>query len=71
MAGKIYNYFLKAGELGGSKATLKLQELTDTNAVQAISITDSDENIELFEKAMKEINQQFKNGITVMRVASY
>ena len=67
MAGKIYNYFLKAGEVGGVKATIKLQELTDVNAVQAISISDSEENIKIFELAMKEINKQFNGGSTSRR----
>ncbi len=68
MAGKIYNYFLKAGEIGGVKATTKLQELTEINSVQAISISDSEENIKIFELAMTEINRQFKGGSTTRRV---
>jgi hypothetical protein len=65
MAGKIYNYFLKAGETGGAKATVKLSVLTGVNSAQAISIPDSEENVRIFEEAMKRIEKEFGGRSTV------
>jgi hypothetical protein len=59
MATKIHSYYLQAGELGGIEARAKLSMLTNVNSFQAASIPDTDENIQLFEKAMKSIVKEF------------
>jgi len=69
MAGKIYNFFLKAGETGGTRATAKLSMLTGVNSSQAISIPDSIENLEVFEAAMEKIEKEF-GGRSTVRIIS-
>ena len=61
MATKIHSYYLKAGEIGGIEARAKLSMLTNVNSFQAASIPDTDENIRIFEEAMKKIVKEFNN----------
>jgi len=65
MASKIYSYYLTAGEIGGVKARTKLSVLTKITSIQASSIPDSEENIALFENAMKQIVKEFEGGSTI------
>lgn len=55
----IYDLYVKAGEIGGVKARTKLSMLTKISSVQANSMTDSPENLKIFESAMKEIYKEF------------
>lgn len=59
MASRLYSYYLKAGEIGGVKARTKLSILTRITSIQASSIIDSEENVLLFEDAMKQIVEEF------------
>lgn len=62
MAAKIYDYYLKAGEIGGIKARTKLSMLTKITSGQANSIDDTEANIKIFEEAMKLILKEFGDG---------
>ncbi|HVD98399.1 MAG TPA: GAF domain-containing protein [Cytophagaceae bacterium] len=64
MASKIYAYYLKAGELGGLQARTRLSVLTQTSAIQASSVEDSEKNIKLFEDAMKQLSLEFSSEAT-------
>ena len=55
MATQLYSLFLKAGEIGSVKARTKLSVLAKINSNQVSSIPDSKGNIDMFEKAMKQI----------------
>jgi len=59
MANAIYNYYVKAGEIGGVKARTKLSMITKISSVQATSMPETAENVRMFEAAMKEIYKEF------------
>lgn len=59
MASRLYSFYLKAGEIGGVKARTRLSVLTKITSIQASSIIDSEENVILFEEAMKQIVEEF------------
>ncbi len=59
MATKIHSYYLQAGEIGGVEARAKLSMLTNVNSFQAASIPDTEENVEIFEEAMRKIVKEF------------
>jgi hypothetical protein len=68
MADKIRSYYLKAGEMGGVKARARLSLLTSINSIEANDIPDSEENIMIFEKAMKHIMKEFNGDSSVTSV---
>lgn len=61
MAGKLYSYYLKAGEIGGVKARTRLSVLTRITSIHALSMKDSEEDIKFFEETMKQIEEEFRN----------
>ncbi len=67
MANKIHSYYLKAGEIGGIEARAKLSMLTSVNSFQAASLPDTDENIKLFEEAMKKVVKEFNKESTYIK----
>ncbi len=64
MADKIHSFYLKAEEMGGIKARAKLSMLTAVDSYQARSIPDSEDNMKIFEKAMKQLVKEFNSGNT-------
>lgn len=56
----LYNFYLRADELGGMKARTKFSMLTKLTSVEAKSMADTSENIALFEKSFKAIQEEFK-----------
>lgn len=60
MGDKILKYYDEASKLGGLKAKMRLAVLTVIPSSKAAVEPDSPENIEKFEKAMKEIGKEFK-----------
>ncbi|HVD98400.1 MAG TPA: hypothetical protein VNB90_09365 [Cytophagaceae bacterium] len=62
MAAKMYSYYLKAEEMGGIKARAKLSLLTTVDSYQARTMPDSEDNLQLFEKAMKQIIKEFNTN---------
>ena len=59
MAEKIHSYYLQAEEIGGLEARAKLSILTTINSHQAKSIPDTEDTIQVFEKAMKKLVKEF------------
>mgnify|MGYP001172899065 CR=1 FL=1 len=55
MGQALNNYFLKAKEKGGLQAQVKLAMITKMSSDDAIQAPDSEENIKLFEDAIKKI----------------
>lgn len=64
MAQKLYDYFLRAGELGGIQARTRLSGLSKMTSVEAKSIPDSDEKIKLLETHFKTLISEFGKGST-------
>ncbi len=64
MADKIHSFYLKAEEIGGIKARAKLSMLTAVDSYQARTIPDSEDNLKLFEKAMKQLVKEFNTTDT-------
>jgi len=63
MGKTLYDFYLKAGEIGGINARTRLSMLTKISSSQANSMPDSPVNIQLFEEAMKSILKEFGNGV--------
>lgn len=59
MGDKTHSYYLKVEEIGGMEAKAKLSILTTSNSHEAKTISDSDNTIEIFEKAMKRLVKEF------------
>ncbi len=57
----LYNFYLKAGEIGGIKARTRLSVLTKITSMQASLMPDEDATIKEFEKAIKSISDEFGN----------
>lgn len=63
MGEKLVEYYTRAIELGGEKAQLRLGLITCIPLIFAKGLEDSPENIEAFEKAIKEIEKEYKGGL--------
>ncbi len=70
MASKLYSYYLRAGEIGGVKARTRLSILTKITSIQASSVPDTDEHINAFEEAMKQIKAEFPNALKGTSIAT-
>ena len=68
MGQKLYDYFLRAGELGGVKARTKLSIITKISSSEAISLPDEASKIKVFDEAwpliVKEFGQTTKTAET-------
>ena len=62
MGQKLYEYFIKAGELGGINARTKLSSMTKIPSMQAKICDDSPELIANFELAMETIYKEFSTS---------
>ncbi len=62
MAEKIHSFYMRAEEIGGVRARAKLSMLTLIDSYQARSLPDSDDTIQLFESAMKQLVKEFNKG---------
>jgi len=56
---KLAEYYKKAEQMGGKKAILRLGLLTCVPLIFADNLDDSPENIDTFEKAIKEIEKEY------------
>ncbi|MCX7880461.1 MAG: hypothetical protein N2517_07345 [Ignavibacteria bacterium] len=61
MGEKLLKFYEQAYKLGGIKAQMRLAILTLLPSTKAKDEPDSQENIQKFEKAMKEIEKEFEN----------
>lgn len=61
MGQKLAEYYKRAEKIGGNKASLRLSLLTCIPLIFARIIEDSPENIEIFEKAIKKIEDKYAN----------
>ncbi len=60
MAVKLEEFYNKADKLGSMKAKMRLALMTGISNVAAANAPDSPENISMFEKAMSEIEKEYK-----------
>lgn len=63
MGEKLIEYYKKAQKIGGKKAQLRLGLITCVPLIFAKVLEDSPENIEAFEKAIKEIEKEHKGEL--------
>lgn len=63
MGEKLIEYYKKAEEIGGKKAQLRLGLLTCIPLIFAKVLEDSPESVEMFEKALAEIEKEHKGEI--------
>jgi hypothetical protein len=62
MAQKLYDYFLKAGDLGGIQARTRLSVLSKMTSTEAKSLPDTDDKIKLLEAHFQVIAKEFGKG---------
>lgn len=60
MGEKLTQFYTKVKEVGGIKAQMRLALITKMSKKKASQEPDSPENIRVFEKAMAEIEKEFK-----------
>ena len=60
MGAKLLEFYEKATKLGSIKATMRLAILTKISSVKAKELPDTPENIAIFQKAISEIQKEFK-----------
>lgn len=65
MAQQLYNYFLKAGELGGVQARTRLSILTKMTSIEAKNMPDSEEKIKLVDQHYHMLVKEFGKGSSV------
>lgn len=63
MGEKLIEYYKKAEEIGGKKAQMRLGLLTCIPLIFAKVLEDAPDNIETFEKAIKEIEKEHKGEL--------
>jgi hypothetical protein len=59
MGQKLKKYYEKAEAIGGMKARIRLALLTRLSSISASVESDSEENIEKFDQAMKIVQKEF------------
>jgi hypothetical protein len=65
MAQKLYDFFLRAGELGGVQARTRLSILSRMTSTEAKSVADTDDKIKLLEMHLQAVAREFgKSGST-------
>ncbi|MDN4163955.1 GAF domain-containing protein [Cytophagales bacterium LB-30] len=65
MAQKLYDFFLKAGDLGGVQARTRLSILAKMTSTEAKSLADTDEKIQFLEVHYQAVVKEFgKSGAT-------
>jgi hypothetical protein len=71
MAQKLYDFFLKAGELGGVQARTRLSIISKMTSTEAKSMTDSDDKIKTLEQCFQIVAREFgKNIGTKVEIAT-
>jgi hypothetical protein len=60
MAQKLYDYFLKAGELGGVQARTRLSILSKMTSIEAKSVADTADKLKEMEGHFNEIARENK-----------
>ncbi len=60
MGAKLAELYEKASKLGGLKAKMRMAVLTGVASANAPTVSDSPEMIQKFEKAIAEIQKEFK-----------
>lgn len=63
MGEKLIEYYKKAEEIGGKKAQMRLGLITCIPLIFAKVLEDAPDNIETFEKAIKEIEKENKGEL--------
>jgi GAF domain-containing protein len=63
MGQKLYDFYLRAGELGGVKARTKLSIVTKISSSEAISLPDDTSKIKIFEDAWPLITKEFGQAV--------
>ncbi len=58
----LYDFYVKAGNIGGVKARTRLSILTKISSLEAKSMQDSPERIKFFDKSLQTITQEFEAG---------
>jgi hypothetical protein len=64
MAQKLYDFFLKAGELGGVQARTRLSILSKMTSTEAKSMSDSEEKIKALEQSFQLVVREFGKNVT-------
>lgn len=64
MAQKLYDYFLKAGELGGVQARTRLSILAKMTSTEAKSMADDPERVKLIEEHFKTVLKEFGKAVS-------
>ncbi len=59
MADKLLKFYDEVSKIGGLKARMRLAVLTNIPSSKAGAAPDSPENIQAFERAIKEIKKEF------------
>jgi hypothetical protein len=63
MAQKLYDFFLKAGELGGVQARTRLSIISKMTSTEAKSMADSDDKIKTLEQCFQIVAREFGKNI--------
>lgn len=70
MAQRLYEFYLKAGELGGVQARTRLSILAKMTSTEAKSMDDSSDKIKLLEGHFQTVQKEFGKGTEVKGFAS-
>lgn len=65
MAQKLYEFFLKAGEIGGVQARTRLSILSRMTSTEAKAMADTDDKIKLLENHFQAVQREFGKGTSV------
>lgn len=65
MAQKLYEFFLKAGEIGGVQARTRLSILSRMTSTEAKAMADTDDKIKLLENHFQTVQREFGKATTV------
>jgi hypothetical protein len=68
MGQRLYDYFLKAGELGGVQARTRLSILAKLTSTEAKSLPDSDELMKQLEQHFQAVSREFGKGTSAKTV---
>lgn len=69
MAQKLYDYYLRAGELGGVQARTRLSILARMTSTEAKAMADTEDKIKMIESHFQTIQKEFAKSGTVKSMA--
>lgn len=70
MAQKLYEFFLKAGEVGGVQARTRLSILSKLTSTEAKSLADTDEKLKSLETHFQTVLKEFGKGVSSKTLAT-